>query len=370
VDPVSRRSRFDDAKRTAGKATLSRFREHLAQLAWLDGLGATAAWVAGVPAAKVSHLAAQARVTDAADMADLGVRKRAVSIACLIHTARIRGRDELATMFCKRMANIHKQARDRFERDRRRPSRLVRRHFEACVFSYLAAELRSGDIAVRGSESFANLHEQLLTWDGCRPLLADFCTEVGLPADVAGFTGTLRDWLTAVAAGVDAGYPDNADLVLDDAGVPVLKRRRGQARRASAIALEKTLLSRLPERSLLDVVTRAAYWTGWPRHFGRAPTPLPGTLEGVPAAYVTALTAASVLDADTHRPRLPAAPPTRRATLAGVPGTPPTLGAHLNRPPAPTSANAVTTMVMARRPGPSRQRRAVRGCATAVPGSA
>jgi hypothetical protein len=33
VDPVRRRSRFDDAKRTAGKATLSRFREHLAQLA-------------------------------------------------------------------------------------------------------------------------------------------------------------------------------------------------------------------------------------------------------------------------------------------------------------------------------------------------
>jgi hypothetical protein len=48
-------------------------------------------------------------------------------------------------------------------RDRRRPSRLVRRHFEACVFSYLAAELRAGDIAVVGSESFANLHEQLLS---------------------------------------------------------------------------------------------------------------------------------------------------------------------------------------------------------------
>jgi TnpA family transposase len=423
VDPVSRRSRFDDAKRTAGKATLSRFREHLAQLAWLDGLGATGAWVAGVPAAKVSHFAAQARVTDAADMADLGVRKRVVLIACLIHTARIRGRDELATMFCKRMANIHKQARDRFEalressraqtehlvevfgdvlaavreamaategelesgrpdpvqglwqrtgaavlstladgggvealtasheqvaafhgdnylpfldrhyrasrsalfdlldvldleattadagvlgavgflrsvrrrtgelipdhldgepvdlsfasaawqqilRDRRRPSRLVRRHFEACVFSYLAAELRSGDIAVRGSESYANLHEQLLTWEECQPLLADFCTEVGLPADAGGFTAGLRDRLTAVAAGVDDGYPDNADLVIDDAGVPVLKRRRGQARRASAIALEKTVLSRLPERSLLDVVTRVAYWTGWPRHFG------------------------------------------------------------------------------------------------------
>jgi hypothetical protein len=37
---------------------------------------------------------------------------------------------------------------------------LVRRHFEVCVFSYLAAELRADDIAVVESESYANLHEQ------------------------------------------------------------------------------------------------------------------------------------------------------------------------------------------------------------------
>jgi hypothetical protein len=58
-------------------------------------------------------------------------------------------------------------------RDRRKPSRRIRRHFEACVFSYLAAELRSGGIAVAASESYANLHEQLLTWEECQPLLAD-----------------------------------------------------------------------------------------------------------------------------------------------------------------------------------------------------
>jgi hypothetical protein len=37
--------------------------------------------------------------------------------------------------------------------DRGRPGELNRRHFEACVFTYLAAELRSGDIAVRGSQA-------------------------------------------------------------------------------------------------------------------------------------------------------------------------------------------------------------------------
>ncbi|GLZ37947.1 hypothetical protein [Actinokineospora sp. NBRC 105648] len=49
-------------------------------------------------------------------------------------------------------------------RDKPRPGLLVRRHLEVCVFSYLAAELRSGDIAVAGSDSFANLHAQLMSW--------------------------------------------------------------------------------------------------------------------------------------------------------------------------------------------------------------
>jgi len=62
-------------------------------------------------------------------------------------------------------------------RDRRRPGRLRRRHFEVCVFAHLAAELRTGDIAVVGSESYANLHTQLMSWTECQPLVADYCAQ-------------------------------------------------------------------------------------------------------------------------------------------------------------------------------------------------
>ena len=154
-------------------------------------------------------------------------------------------------------------------RDRRRPTRLVRRHLvEVCVFSHLATELRTGDVAVVGSDSYANLHDQLLGWDECEPLVAGYCAEAGLPADAAGFVDALRAQLTTVAARVDAGYPDNADLVIEESGEPMLKRRRGTDRRASALALEAALTERLPEWSLLDVLTRTAYWLGWHRRFG------------------------------------------------------------------------------------------------------
>jgi len=47
-------------------------------------------------------------------------------------------------------------------RDRRRPGYFVRRHVEAMVFFYLAEELRRGDVAVIGSEEYADWSEQLL----------------------------------------------------------------------------------------------------------------------------------------------------------------------------------------------------------------
>jgi len=149
--------------------------------------------------------------------------------------------------------------------DRRRPGRLVRRHFEACVFSCLAAELRSGDVAVAGSESYASFADQLLSWEECEPLIGGYCAKAGLPAGAAEAAAALRAQLEEVAARVDAGYPHNTDLVIDE-GRPVLRRRRGRERRASALALEAAL----PGRGILDLLTRTAYAIGWHRHFGPA----------------------------------------------------------------------------------------------------
>ncbi|MFD9537356.1 transposase [Streptomyces sp. NPDC060010] len=155
--------------------------------------------------------------------------------------------------------------------DKRHPDKINRRHFEVCTLSYLTNELRTGDVAVIGSESYANLHEQLLSWEACEPLVAEYCEEAGLPASAGAFTAELKRQLTAVAAKVDAGYPDNADLTIDkDSGKIVLSPRRGKDRRTSAQDLEREILKRLPEWSLLDVLARTAYWLSWWRHFGPA----------------------------------------------------------------------------------------------------
>ncbi len=108
-----------------------------------------------------------------------------------------------------------------------------------------------------------------MTWQECEPLVAEYCAQAGIPATATECVAHWRGELTAVAASVDAGSPDNADLVLDG-GRPVLKRRTGKGRRASALALEAAIHECLPESGLLDIVTRTAYQIGWTRHFGPA----------------------------------------------------------------------------------------------------
>ncbi|MGO9752196.1 MAG: hypothetical protein ACLP8S_11305 [Solirubrobacteraceae bacterium] len=108
------------------------------------------------------------------------------------------------------------------------PGRLDRRHVEACVFTYLAAELRTGDIAVKGSEAYANWAARLLSWEQCEPLIGEFCAASGLPATAEAFVGAVRSRLAARTSEVDAGYAANTDLTIDpQTGRPTLKRRRG-----------------------------------------------------------------------------------------------------------------------------------------------
>ncbi|OLT40047.1 transposase [Saccharomonospora sp. CUA-673] len=444
VDPGTRRSEFDRLKAPAGAATVGKFKQRLAHVQALDAIGATEAWLEGVPAGKISHFAGEARVTTVDDLRRMGEAKQLTLLVSLLHQQRIAARDEVVTMFCKRMAAIHKKGKERLDqlheahraeserllgvfgevlsgtreataapeppsaegaaapvvggsrdaevgegelaeragrlllktlasaggveqlsaaheavsayhgnnylplleafyrshrsalftlvdalelvattadrsvidaveflranrdrrsewipeatthtrddqqltmsvdvgafagvlwrkvlRDKHRPGMLARRHLEVCVFSYLAAELRSGDIAVSGSESYADLGAQLMSWSECAPLVPQFCEQAGIPTDAPALVDFYHRRLSQVAAEVDAGYPANTDLVLEG-GRPVLKRRKGTERRPSALALEQAIHQRLPERSLLDILTRTAYLTGWPRHLGPA----------------------------------------------------------------------------------------------------
>jgi TnpA family transposase len=66
------------------------------------------------------------------------------------------------------------------------------------------------------------------------------------------------------------GTRDNAGLVIGQDGVPALKRHRSAGTPDAAERLAEAVARRMPERSLLSIVARTAYWLGWYHHFGPA----------------------------------------------------------------------------------------------------
>lgn len=399
--PVQRRSSYNDLKQLPKSPTRNHLNDLLTHLIWLDLWGEVKPYLASITESKIQHFAAEAKALDAGELKDIGQNKRITLLLCLIYTAQVQVRDNLVSMFLKRMRTIHNKAKEELERLRQKhletteklvgvltnvlqvfvdesadaemiaqvqnvftpaggvpqllneceavnaysgnnylpliwrfykshrriffrlisalklaatsqdetlikavdflllnahrrgewlpaivdlsfastnwqrlvlgrqelPTIMIRRHFEVCVFSYLAAELRSGDVCVLGSADYADYRAQLLSWEECQPLVTTYCQNLGFSDTASGFVAQLQSWLMDTANAVDAGYPDNRTVVINELGEPVLKRPKSSELSPSVKALESAIAERMPERNLIDILRNVDYWTNFTRHF-------------------------------------------------------------------------------------------------------
>jgi len=127
VDGPAGKSPFHRLKQAAGRASWSGVREQVAHLRWVDSLGDSDAWLEGIAESKIADFAGEAAAADAAVMRDVGALKRTALLACMVHVARTRARDDLAEMFCKRMASITKLAKAELDEIRERQADMSER---------------------------------------------------------------------------------------------------------------------------------------------------------------------------------------------------------------------------------------------------
>lgn len=147
---------------------------------------------------------------------------------------------------------------------------LSRVHLEVCIFTYLAAELKTGDVSVAGSEQYADFREQLLSWSECESQLASYGMQSDLPVTAESFVAALKQQLTEVAQTVDQICQDGSQITINEVGAPVLRRLVAQVKPSGADELEAKIWERLPERSVLDILCNVEHWLNWTRHFGLA----------------------------------------------------------------------------------------------------
>ncbi|SCF56528.1 protein of unknown function [Streptomyces sp. Ncost-T10-10d] len=123
---------FNRLKKPAQGPTWSHFKNLAKRLEWVDGLGDMGVWMDGIAAGKISDFAGEADAADVAELRDYKPVKRLALVACLVHKARMRVRDDLATMFCKRVAMKIKKAKVELEEIRPAEREIV----EALIGNY------------------------------------------------------------------------------------------------------------------------------------------------------------------------------------------------------------------------------------------
>ena len=414
TDKLERRqSEYNELKKSAKRPTRKHLDMLVEHLEWLDSITAGDDVLAGLPDTKIRHFAAQAMAYDVSELRECAEAKRYTLLVALIRRMQIRARDQLAEMFLRRVATIHKRAKEELDQiqfgQRGQIERLIgtldgvlaildgeldnaaagaqireylapaggvhgvretcaqvqatsgnnylplvwkhfkshrsilfrlvhlldirattqdrtlidalnliktyqdkhriewitesidlsfasdrwrkllregdsgdgfglglsRRNLEICVFSYLAEELRSGDLSIVGSEEFADYRDQLLSWEECQELLPAYCDKIGLPQDAATFAAGLRDWLADTAQHLDDKFPEcRGDVALTATGEPVLRKPIAREIPPSAMSLQNALTQRMPARHILDVLANIEHWMGFTRHFG----PLSGNM--------------------------------------------------------------------------------------------
>lgn len=138
---------------------------------------------------------------------------------------------------------------------------------EMAVFSALVIELKTGDIAVEGSEQFADYRRQLLPWTACKPRLRDFCDVSGLPRTAHAFVGHLQRGLRERCRAAEE-LLGAAPLKVGPTGDPVLPKLPSFHASKSFRAFEAEIAQRMPERTLLEILWDVSHHTRFTRHFG------------------------------------------------------------------------------------------------------
>jgi TnpA family transposase len=142
-----------------------------------------------------------------------------------------------------------------------------RRYLELCVLSCVMIELKSGDLCIAGSERFSDYRTQLVTWDAYAQQIDTYCQQVGIAADPTQFVHDLQTQLADAIRTTDAAFPTNTALTIQE-GEPILRRLKKRPDPEGFALIDRLLSERLPERSIVDVLTDTEHWLNWTAAFG------------------------------------------------------------------------------------------------------
>lgn len=144
----------------------------------------------------------------------------------------------------------------------------IRKNFEICVFSYISYEFKTGDLCSELSQEYADYKNQLLTWDECRLMLDDYCSEMNLPNNPKDFIQTLKNQLNKKAIDVNAKAPNSSELTINPSGEIALIKRKSTRNLDEIKAFKRLFESKMPERNIVEIICMIEKMINFTKHFG------------------------------------------------------------------------------------------------------
>lgn len=142
-----------------------------------------------------------------------------------------------------------------------------RKYLELCVLSCVMVVLKSGDLCIAGSEQFSDYRDQLISWEAYTQQVETYCHQVGIAADPAEFVHALQTQLAEAICTTDTAFPTNTAVTIKG-GEPVLRRLKKRLEPDGLALIDQLLSERLPECSIVDVLTDTEHWLNWTAAFG------------------------------------------------------------------------------------------------------
>ena len=146
------------------------------------------------------------------------------------------------------------------------PDSINRRYFEMCVFSQVMWELKSGDLYVEDSDSFADYCTQQISWAEYEANIDEFGKLVELPIEPKAFVIHVKNWLLDITQTTDQSFPSNQSVRLEQ-GRPVLKRPKKKVDSKKLAQIESLIEERIKPVNLLDILTDTELWLNWTQYF-------------------------------------------------------------------------------------------------------
>lgn len=116
VEKQTNQSGFGKIKSSPGKNSLKQMRLWSNRLNWLDSIMTPSKYISKISHTKIRQFASQARQLELGDIKDISnSNKRYTLLLCFLHESQIKTRDELTTMFLKRIRLTHNQAKEQLK---------------------------------------------------------------------------------------------------------------------------------------------------------------------------------------------------------------------------------------------------------------